>query len=444
MQSPARLVLLVSLCALVGCMRVSPPAHEGQLVVGIRNSPAFVQQTEEGLSGYDYDLALGLAQSLGVKLRIVQAEDPQELVRLLHKGKIHIAASLPLDERVLDIRYTPVLRETRYVLAHHAERVGPGDAGDLTDQEVYLAPNSSAFDALNELPSVHRPTLITLRTGNDIDLLSQVADLKYKLAATDDTHFAIAANFHPDLRVGFELPGRLKLAWGVRPEDQDLYDKATAYIEQARASGVLAKIEDRYFGHIRRINDIGISKFLTDVGTRLKHYKKDFQLAQEVTGIDWRLLAALGYQESKWDPLATSFTGVRGIMMLTEDTAEHMGVANRLDPKESIMAGSKYLAELADDLPESVKPPDRMWLALAAYNLGMGHLNGGRQLAVGLKADPNSWYEMKKVLPLLSRPEYYARMKSGKARGGEAVIMVENIRTYYDILNRLEEAHKPG
>ena len=120
-----------------------------------------------------------------------------------------------------------------------------------------------------------------------------------------------------------------------------------------------------------------------------------------------------------------------------------MGVTNRLDPRQSIRAGSKYLELLYDDLPESIKDPDRLWMALAAYNLGMGHMNGGRAIAESMKLDPNSWYEMKKVLPLLARPEYYSRLKSGRARGGEAVIMVENIRTYYDILTRFEPAYKP-
>jgi len=134
---------------------------------------------------------------------------------------------------------------------------------------------------------------------------------------------------------------------------------------------------------------------------------------------------------------------VRGIMMLTGETADRLGVKNRLDPKEAIRAGARYVADLADDLPEEVKDPDRLWLALAAYNLGMGHMNGGRAIAESMGYDPNSWYEMKKVLPLLAKPEYYARLKSGRARGGEAVIMVENIRTFYDTLSRFEPAYKP-
>ncbi len=153
------------------------------------------------------------------------------------------------------------------------------------------------------------------------------------------------------------------------------------------------------------------------------------------------LLAALAYQESKWDPLATSYTNVRGMMMLTEDTADHLGVKNRLDPAESIRAGARYLQDLVEQIPSTTPMPDRLWLALAAYNLGMGHLRGGIVIGKSQQRDTDSWYEMKRVLPQLARPAIYSRLKSGRARGGEAVIMVENIRTYFDILARFEAPH---
>jgi membrane-bound lytic murein transglycosylase F len=130
-------------------------------------------------------------------------------------------------------------------------------------------------------------------------------------------------------------------------------------------------------------------------------------------------------------------------MMLTEDTADRMGVDNRLDPMQSTRAGARYLAAMMEELPEEIKEPDRTWLGLAAYNLGMGHLNGARTFAKQMKRDATSWYDMKKVLPLMSQPEYYSRLKSGPARGGEAVIMVENIRNYYDILSQFEPAWQP-
>ena len=185
------------------------------------------------------------------------------------------------------------------------------------------------------------------------------------------------------------------------------------------------------------------ARFIERMQSVLPAYRVLFHAAQASTGIDWRLLAALAYQESQWEPLAASPTGVRGMMMLTGDTADRLGVSNRLDAAQSIRAGAEYLSDLRDSLPSTVREPDRLWLALAAYNLGMGHLNGARHIAKTRRADPDSWYEMKKVLPLLAQPQYYTRLKSGRGRGGEAVIMVENIRVYTDILNHHERAYRP-
>ena len=215
----------------------------------------------------------------------------------------------------------------------------------------------------------------------------------------------------------------------TQEEDQQL-------VERVQRDGTLARIEDRYLGHARRLNQADIIKFLGQIETTLPKFRKSFQAAQVLTGLDWRLIAAVAYQESQWNPNATSYTNVRGIMMLTEETADRLQVSNRLDANESILAGARYINLLKDLLPEETEEPDRTWLALAAYNIGPGHFNAARTLARQLQADPNAWYEMKRVLPLLAQPKYAQQLKIGKARGGEAVILVENIRSYYDILHR--------
>jgi len=240
---------------------------------------------------------------------------------------------------------------------------------------------------------------------------------------------------------GDEHDGRAIVAsgWAFPADGGDaLLEKAETFLGRIRQDGTLERLVDRYFGHVHRLSAGDIERFFERMHSVLPHYRRHFVDAQDIHGIDWRLLAALAYQESHWDPLATSYTNVRGMMMLTEDTADRLRVTDRLDARQSILAGTRYLVDLKEQLPQEVAEPDRTWLAVAAYNLGMGHLNGARFIAELVKRDPNSWYEMKQVLPLLARPEYYARLKSGAARGGEAVIMTENIRNYYDILRRFE------
>jgi membrane-bound lytic murein transglycosylase F len=130
-------------------------------------------------------------------------------------------------------------------------------------------------------------------------------------------------------------------------------------------------------------------------------------------------------------------------MMLTEDTADFMKVSNRLDPKQSILAGAKYFWDLKDKFPERIPEPDRTWLALAAYNIGFGHLEDARILAVRKRLNPDSWTDVKKTLPLLTNSKYFSKLKHGYASGGAPVVYVENIRTYYDIMVRFEKSYQP-
>lgn len=430
---------LVVLCLLAGCRPGGLNKQPDELLVAVLDDPVFYQRALPDVepSGFEFDLLTAFAESLQKKLRVVTVTSPDKLFEILSAGEVDFAAAAPVQQSD-DIRYTTVLQEGRPLIVQHADTLPVDDLSALAGNTVEVLGGTVEEASLKQLVVEPAITIAHPVVTNAIELLARVSEYHAELAATDSLHFDVAANYYPDLQVAQELSGKVAYAWAFRAKDNTLREKADNFIAGARQDGRLARLEDRYFGHIKRINPIGATQFINDVRARLPRYRQAFQRAQAKTGIDWRLLAALAYQESKWDPLATSYTGVRGIMMLTEDTADHLGVRNRLDAEESIDAGARYLADLMERLPASVRAPDRQWLALAAYNLGMGHLSGARQFAVGLKRDANSWYEMKKVLPLLARPEYYSRLKAGRARGGEAVVMVENVRTYYDVLARFE------
>nr|WP_237218328.1 membrane-bound lytic murein transglycosylase MltF [Rugosibacter aromaticivorans] len=444
---------------LASCIRfesqkpLPPPETMGELVVAVREAPGFFQRDGATTSGFEYDLANLFAASLGVKARFIIAKDFNQLSTLLATHKVHVAASLPANRA--DFQFSQPIRSVGQWIVSHDDALGPDDLSALSGQTVAIIAGSPLAETLRTLDEKSRPTVIEISGIDEITLLAQVAAQKIPLAAVHDINFDLASNFYPELNARVRLPGKTDLCWAFpndetnpavkqtsnqtkNPGNASLRARADAFIAHARADGTLARLNDRYFGHIKRINSIGITQFIKDIHSLLPDLRRHFYAAQDLTGIDWRLLAALAYHESHWDPLATSPTNVRGIMMLTEETADHLGVDNRLNPASSIRAGARYLAELNDQLPDSVKPPDRLWLALAAYNLGMGHLRGALAIAKDMHRDPNNWYEMKKVLPLLSRPEVYDHLKSGPARGGEAVILVENIRTYYNILTRFE------
>jgi membrane-bound lytic murein transglycosylase F len=437
---------LLIIMALLGCSQVEPPQENGELVVAVRNSPSYYQVEKDKVTGFDHDLAKLFADDLGLKLRFVVARDPAELSAMVRDGKAHLATSMAVREHADGLRYTTPLRQARQLLIEHADdppMEGEQDLAGLTVEALAGSPQADLLQSM--IDNSARFKLKLKSNSNEIDLLEQIIQRRSELAASDDDQFSIALNFYPDLKIAYVLPNSVSYAWAFPLiEDSTLYDKAQEFLERIRQDGTLERIVDRYFGHLERVSDADVNGFLIRMQTVLPHFRKDFISAQQATGLDWRLLAALAYQESHWNPLATSPTGVRGMMMLTGETADRLHVTNRLDAKQSILAGAKYFADLVDQLPSDIKNPDRIWMGLAAYNLGMGHLNGARAIAKGIKRDPTSWYEMKQVLPLLAREKYYNRLKSGRGRGGEAVIMVENIRTYYDILSRFEPAHNEG
>jgi len=432
--------LLLAAC---GDPPLPPPASLGKLVVATRETPVAYHNDGSGRpSGLEHDLVALFAEELGLEVRFIAAADPAAVTALLRQGRAHFAAAGITPAADGSLRYTPPIRQLRQVVVGHEDGPPVEEAEDLRDREIVVmaaSPQLAALRALQPAPPGMR--LVELQGVDEMDLLQRVSERRAELAAVDADHFAVGANFFPAVQEAVVLPGAQALVWAFPPGTDDaLLQRAGAFIGRVTADGTLTRLADRYLGHVHRLTAPDIQLFLQRMRTILPRYRKDFTTAQDLNGIDWRLLAALAYQESHWRPDATSPTNVRGMMMLTEDTADRLRVTNRLDARQSIEAGARYLADLREQLPAEVKEPDRTWLAMAAYNLGMGHLNGGRAVALMVKRDPNLWHEMKQVLPLLSRQEYAARLKSGAARGGEAVIMVENIRTYYDILVRFESA----
>jgi membrane-bound lytic murein transglycosylase F len=249
-------------------------------------------------------------------------------------------------------------------------------------------------------------------------------------------------NIYLDFDVAFPVGPPRALAWAVSPAQPELREALDQFFARISRDGTLARLAERYFRgqDIQRI-DAGILR--ERIGSTLPQFRPFFHEAQAATGVEWRLLAAVAYQESQWDPVATSETGVRGLMQLTEDTARKLGVTDRLDARSSALGAARYLRELKGKIPARIAEPDRTWLALAAFNIGMGHLEDARVLAQRQKLNPDRWSDVKKVLPLLAEPDYYMQAKNGYARGGMPVAFVDRVRAYYDVLLRTEPAYQP-
>lgn len=445
-----RLILVLIACfAIAACSpgdRGRIAGHEvlGELRVATRQDAISYLPGEAGeASGFEHDLIQELARTLGVPVRFVVFPDAMQALDALMRGQVHIAAAgLARNDR-LPVTWSPPLRELDYVLVGRVDSEAVNDEKDLVGRTISARRGSLQAQMVTEIRQ-HRPGIHATFPVRQKDqgLLAQLAEGKRDLVATDRAHFALAAQLFPEIEIKYDLPGKSAIAWALpRESGGNLAERVTRFIADASAGDLLTRIADRYFLHTHRVTRADTLTFLERISQRLPALRPHFQDAQAETGIDWRYLAALAYQESHWDAAARSRTGVRGMMMLTSETADRLGVANRLDARDSILGGARYLAMLRDSLPDEIVEPDRTWIATASYNLGMGHMNGARAIARSLARDDTSWWDMKAVLPLLTRPEYAARLKSGPARGGEAVIMTENIRNYYGILTRIEPTH---
>jgi membrane-bound lytic murein transglycosylase F len=332
------------------------------------------------------------------------------------------------------------------VLAYNTDNPAPRSLRDMIGKRIEVVKGSAGVEQLRALRKRHpRLRWKEVAESDSEGLLSRLSEGKTDLVVTESHVLDVVRKFYPKLARAFPIGDPTPLAW-MFPQDGDpvLAERAKEFFLRITYDGTLRQILDRYYGHVQRLGQLDFANFLERRLSVLPRYRSMFKEAQELTGMDWRLLAALGFQESHWDPLAVSPTGVRGLMMLTAETADRMRVSDRLDPRQNIPAGAQYLLELKDTLPVRIREPDRTWLALAAYNVGYGHLEDGRILTQRRGMNPDLWVNVKQVLPLLSRYEYYSTVRYGFCRGGEAVVLTENIRAYYDILMRFEAPHTPG
>jgi len=441
-----RLLLVITLAGLVGTCSTPPPLLEqvfetGELRVVTRESPTAYVLGPDGPSGPEFDLAQAFADELGVTLVIETVQSVSEVLPFMLSGKAHLAAA--------GLSITPSRREFvnfghpyEMVDMHLIYKLGTGKPRSLDDvlsRTTEVVAGTSHADMLATLQEIY-PELTWVENADVevAELLEKVAVGEVDFTIADSTEFNIQRHFYPDLRVALDLEIGDPLAWAFPRESGDsLLARADAFLIDADRSGTLAQVKDRYYGHTDKFDYVGTRNFIRHYESRLPRYREHFEKAGDQWGVDWRLLAAIGYQESHWRSQAVSPTGVRGIMMLTQDTARYLGIDDRVDPKNSIFGGAQFYARQTERIADSVNEPDRTWMALAAYNVGFNHIKDARQIVEWEGGNPDTWIDISKTLPLLAQRKWYTRVPFGYARGWEPVLYVNNIRSYYNILKWL-------
>ena len=401
-----------------------------------------VQAENDVAAEFELQLVALFAKQLQLKTRLLSLPLDQVMPSLL-ANKAHIAAAGLRRNDSSGLRYGPTYQTVSEQVV--CSGTPPRRMDGLPGKTIAVVAGSSQeavlMEAQQQLPALHWEAR---HNQTSAGLLAEVAAGKLECTLANEEQLALARNFYPRLDAAFGLAVPSRLAWAFAPDgNAALLEEAQKFFTLIKQDGTLHRLLDRYYGHNERLEPVDAVAFITKTRTVLPHYRHLFEEAGTLTGIEWQLLAAVGYQESHWNPLATSRTNVRGMMMLTEDTADRMNVSNRLDARQSVMAGGRYLQLLKEQLPLRIDEPDRTWLALAAYNQGYGHLEGARILAQQSGLNPDAWADVKKVMPLLADPRYFEQAQHGHARGGEAVIFVETVRLYHDILKNLNLREVP-
>lgn len=410
---------------------------EGEIVVLTTESPLIYSKPKRGEAfGIDYDLLENFARKYQLQLRYVILPDEDSVLRALTKGEGHVAAArLRTPHKNTGFLTGPAYEET-YLSLYCQKKAQIQNIKDLKGRNVALLNKDNYLglaQRLNQLsPHVRIETLEGIKTQ---ELINNLAHRRYDCVIAENFSGDFYVRYHSSIEKITALTEAHSLSWLITPEHASLLHLMQVWYQQASRDDEIMQTLDRYKTYLTQLDKRDIAQFFRKIRSTLPLYKDMFREASRQYDLPWQLVAAVAYQESHWNPDARSFTGVLGLMQLTNDTAQHVGIEDRTDPKQSIQGGTKYLRYLLDRTPMNVNPKDRLALALAAYNVGSAHLKDAQRLAQKQGRNPHSWRHLREVLPLLADPEYADELEYGPARGYETVDFVERVKSFYNLLN---------
>ncbi len=453
--------ILLAAITLTGCQIESEPKSEleqirerGVLRVGTLNNQLSYYIGPDGQAGLDYELAREFADELGVKLEMKPAYRISSLYPALRHGEIDIIAAglTQSPERLKNFRPGPAYYYVSQQLVYKKGQWRPRNLKQLLEKQDELIEQNDGKAIIQIIGDSHfNQTLADIKQQNpdfsyqvdnnsDVnDLLKKVATGELAFTVADSVEVHLSQRIYPDIALAFELTEDQPISWFLRrSQDESLYAMLIEFFGQTKQSGQLASLEEKYIGHIDSFDYVDTRAFIRALDSKLPKWSPLFKKYSDE--FDWRLVAALAYQESHWNPRAKSPTGVRGMMMLTLPTAKSVGVTDRLNPEQSVKGGVEYLRRMVERVPDSVETHEKIWFALASYNVGYGHVMDARRLTKKQGGNPDAWSDVKERLPLLRQQKYFSQTRYGYARGDEAKNYVENIRRYYQsIIGHVEQ-----
>ena len=407
--------------------------NNGVITMLTTPGPTTYFEDGRGKNGFEYIIARAFADSIGVELNVQTKSSLRGLLLAIGgpQGDFAAANIVKTESRSQSMQFSiPYLNTSQQLIYQRGEN-RPESLAKL-DGDLLVITGSSHSEQLTKIKQT-LPSLTWREQDSleQLELMEMVHNSDVDYAVVDSLAYLVNRHIYPNAALAFEISKPQSMAWGFPTHgDGTLLVAANFFLQSYIAAGKISALNDETLSHSNNFS-VADSKRLGElVAERLPKYELLFRQTATKYSLDWHLLAAIAYQESHWNPWARSPTGVRGLMMLTLNTAREMGVTSRLDAQQSLEGGTAYLTKLKQRLPKRITEPDRTLFALAAYNVGFGHLEDARILTQDDGKNPDLWRDVREFLPLLSQREYYSKSKYGYARGAEPVLYVENIQYY--------------
>jgi membrane-bound lytic murein transglycosylase F len=413
-------------------------AHSGgQITVLTTEDPLIYSKSKHGgeASGIDHDLLSSFAGHYNLNLKFVVLPDQAAVMQALQNGQGDIgAARLSTPDQNSGLLSSPAYDESSLSLFCHV-KAQVENIEDLAGMKVLIQNKDlevGLFERLRTLAPKTKFEVIETRKVSDI--MADVAVRNFDCAIVDDLSGEFYNRYHTSIEKVSVLTKPQAVNWVMAGGREDLQALLQAWFQRASREDEIMRVNDRYKSFLSELGKNELRIFFRDQEEVLPEYRQTFKQAADKHRLPWQLIAAVAYQESHWNPEARSYTGVRGLMQLTTETADHVGIEDRTDPVQSIWGGTKYLRYLLNKIPSYLNSRDRISLALAAYNVGFAHLRDAQKLAERMGRNPNSWHQMREILPLLEDDSYASELEFGPARGKETVDFVERVRSFYSLM----------
>ena len=407
--------------------------------------------------GYEYELLQMLGEHMGLKVDIKIAHDLEEMINMLERGDGElIAYGLTITtERREKLAFTEPLNVTRQVLVqrkpenwrqmklHEIETQLVRNPFELAGKTVHVRRGSAYVSRLQnlsleiggEIEIIEAPGNLTTE-----DLINLVANDSISLTVADENIAQLQSAYYQDIDIQTPVSLPQQTAWAVRPSSKMLLDTINSWLRAAQDHADYYVIYNKYYKNRQAFRSRYASEYNPVTGGSISPYDDLIKEGAEKLDWDWRMLAALIYRESQFNPNARSWAGASGLMQLMPRTANEFGASNPRNPEQNIRAGVKFILWLDNYWHGEIEnPEERLKFIIASYNVGHGHVQDARKLAEAFGADPDIWHDhVERFMLKKSNPDYYNLdfVSFGYASGLEPVTYVQTI---YELLEHYKK-----